>query len=230
MFFYAPINADSASKVGGKKFDQVKLDLKQYDETIEDKKSLFLLVPKDLNDKEWVKKKLFHMVEIDQYTRKFLNTPNRNKYSEEEKEYFHKKFMPRFSSLDKENTTELKKLLNRYGWFKISEFGEQADRGAWLLVQHADLDLDFQKEVLTTLAKLYPIGETNRTNYAYLYDRVKAIGEGRPQRYGTQGQCVGKGIWKPHKIEEPENVDERRKSMGMPSMEEYKSGFKNICN
>jgi hypothetical protein len=210
-------------------YERVDIDLQRYDEEIEKMRQNFSKVPSDIENKDWVKSKLSHMVKMDQYMRNYLNIPYNNGYSEEEQKYFQKRFMHRFTLLDKENTSELKKLLNKYEWFNISDFDEQADKDAWLLVQHADLDLAFQKEVLLILTKLYPQNETNKSNYAYLYDRVKAIGEKKPQRYGTQGMCVGPGKWEPHAIEDASNVDKRRKEMGLVSMEEYKSWFKDIC-
>jgi hypothetical protein len=50
-----------------------------------------------------------------------------------------------------------------------------------------------------------------------------------PQRYGTQGQCVGAGQWEPLPIEDEKNVDKRRKEVGLPTMAEYKQNFKEIC-
>lgn len=211
------------------KFERAEHDLTKYDEEIEKMRQDFSKVPSDIENKDWVKSKLSHMVKMDQYMRNYLNIPYNNGYSEEEQKYFQNRFMHRFTLLDKENTSELKKLLKKYEWFNISDFDEQADKDAWLLVQHADLDLAFQKEVLLILTKLYPQNETNKSNYAYLYDRVKAIGEKKPQRYGTQGMCVGPGKWEPHTIEDASNVDKRRKEMGLVSMQKYKSWFKDIC-
>lgn len=211
------------------KFERVERDLLIYDKAIEKKKAEFSKIIKNENDKDWIVQKLDHMVKVDQYMRDYFHTPTKKSYSKAEEKFFQEKFMPRFRSIDSGNTQDLKKLIKKYGWFKISEFGEKADKQAWLLVQHADMDLDFQKEVLKTLSKLYLSGETNKSNYAYLYDRVASIGEQRPQKYGTQGKCVGAGVWEPDEIEDVENVDKYRKSMGMVSMAEYKSWFKDIC-
>lgn len=115
-----------------------------------------------------------------------------------------------------------------YPWFTISEFGAVTDSNAWLIVQHADLDTAFQKQVLSKLKQLYPKGETNRHNYAYLDDR-DAVAEKRLQLYGTQGICVGPGKWEPHPIEDFSNVDKRRAEMELGTMAEYIAVFKDIC-
>jgi hypothetical protein len=209
-------------------YDIADFDLSKYDSDLLRMQNEFSRMPIDINDKSWVKSKISHMVETDQYMRNFMNTPYKNNYTPEEQVYFQKEFMLRFSSLDKENTAALKKLLTIYEWFSIGAFGEKADMDAWLLVQHADQDLQFQKEILIILKKLYPIDQTNKSNYAYLFDRVKA-GENRPQRYGTQGHCVGIGKWEPSKIADASKVDQRRIEMGLVTMAIYKTGFKDIC-
>src|SRR5262249_24761475 len=84
--------------------------------------------------------------------------------------------------------------------------GEKADLQAWVLVQHADRDRAFQQEVLAILSTLYASGETSADNYANLYDRV-AHNSGKPQRYGTQGGCVGPGEYETYEIEDPANVE-----------------------
>ncbi len=102
------------------------------------------------------------------------------------------------------------------------------------MVQHADKDIEFQKSVLKILENLFPLGETNPGNYAYLYDRVATVpldpSKRILQRYGTQGQCVGPGKWEPFPIEEPNKVDERRRAVGLITMEEYKKMFEEICH
>ncbi|MEM7309637.1 MAG: DUF6624 domain-containing protein [Planctomycetota bacterium] len=130
--------------------------------------------------------------------------------------------------IDSAHTAELKQLLQLHHWFTISEFGPAADQNAWLLAQHADLDVDFQREVLARLTELWPVGETSPRNFAYLYDRV-ARAEGRPQRYGTQGACAGPGRWEPHPLEDPERVDELRAAMGLEPLEAYVAFASKMC-
>ena len=101
------------------------------------------------------------------------------------------------------------------------------------MTQHADHDVTFQKEILEILVDLWPQKETKPSNYAYLFDRVAASWQDPakrvPQRYGTQGMCVGKGLWKPIPIEDSNKVDERRAELGLPPLKEYIKGFKDIC-
>ncbi|MNL37149.1 hypothetical protein D3C87_1592760 [compost metagenome] len=135
--------------------------------------------------------------------------------------------------IDFENTEDLKPLLQIYSWFTISEFGRKTDINAWLLVQHADHDPDFQKSVLPTLEKLYPLKETRADNYAYLFDRVAASwndpSKRKLQRYGTQGMCVGPGTWAPLPVEDEVNLDKRRASVGLGPEADYIAIFKDKC-
>lgn len=168
---------------------------------------------KDLLDKEWVKKKLKNMFDIDQLIANFAMSI---------KIHFpalRAELNERLQALDNSITTDLKEILSKYHWITISEFGVQADQRAWLFIQHADRHPEFQKEMLDRLEKLAALKETMPEHYAYLYDRI-ARNEKRPQRYGTQGNFVN-GEWVPSPIEQPELLDERRKALGMMPMEDY---------
>lgn len=120
--------------------------------------------------------------------------------------------------IDKKNTERLIAIVAEHGWPTISMVYEDGARAAWLLVQHADQNPEFQKTVLKLMEKLLDTNEVHRSNYAYLYDRTHT-----PQLYGTQGECKGSGVWVPREIEDPENVDKRRAEMEIHigSLEEY---------
>ncbi len=130
----------------------------------------------------------------------------------------------RFCTLDEENTRWLKAQVSQTGWFTVRKYGPDADSAAWLLVQHADLDVPFQTEMLSILEPLVPLKETRQSNYAYLYDRV-AVNSGRPQRYGTQGRCTPAGVWEPREVEQPEKLDERRAAVGLGPEAGYRAVF-----
>lgn len=214
-------------------FDRVDADLKVYEATVAKMKSDFGAVPANPQDREWVKKKLAHMVAVDQFMRKFPAVIYEKKYTDKEMKFFWSKFMEKFRTVDLENTVDLKALLVIHGWFRISVFGEKADDNAWLLVQHADHDPQFQSEILVQLEALSKIGETQPGHYAYLFDRVAAswndLSKRKLQRYGTQGTCVGPQKWEPIPMEDPANVDVRRASVGLGTMAEYLEMFKDVC-
>ncbi|MGZ3771440.1 MAG: DUF6624 domain-containing protein [Bdellovibrio sp.] len=213
------------------KIDQ---DISVYDQKVAKMNSDFASQPVNQKSKDWIRSKIDNMVQIDQYLREYWNTPFIHSYSPSEKKEFDKQFLAKSLAVDTQNTIDLKELLKIYSWFKISEFGKTTDNQAWLIVQHADHDPKFQEDILKILERLYPLGETSPSNYAYLYDRV-ASSFGVPdkrklQRYGTQGHCIGPGQWEPWPIENPGKVDDLRKSVGLNSMNDYKKMFKNICH
>ena len=209
-------------------------DLVRFDEAVSKMKEKFSQNPSDPQNPAWVNTYLAHMVEVDQYLRlAALNWPYEKGYSKEEKDCFWSELAPRWKTIDEGNTGNITKLLTIYDWFRISKFGKEGDNNGWLLVQHADQNPEFQKSILVILEKLYPLGESSPANFAYLWDRVCASWQNplfqKLQRYGTQGKCVGPGKWEPIPVEDPEHVDERRKSMGLPPMSEYVEYFKEVC-
>jgi len=123
--------------------------------------------------------------------------------------------------IDKKNTAWLKRIVKQYGWPTASLVGKRASYGAWLLVQHADHDLKFQKKVLAILNEIYRKDneEINSANVAYLTDRI-LVHEKKPQIFGTQfTRKSEKEKFKPFPIKDKRNVDKRRKKYDLPSLE-----------
>ena len=123
--------------------------------------------------------------------------------------------LARMREVDRENTAFLKEAVAKHGWPGKRVVGVDGANAAWLLAQHAD-DLAFQKECLEKMEPLVAAGEVTAKDYAHLWDRV-AVAEGRPQRWGTQFDGD-----EPAPIEDPANVDARRKAVGLPTLAEYK--------
>lgn len=121
--------------------------------------------------------------------------------------------------IDHENTEAVKRHVLAWGWPTISDFGARHAGIAWLLVQHADQDVAFQKKCLRLMEPLVPIKEVSGPNYAYLYDRV-ARNTGRPQRYGTQ-LSFREGKMSLQETEDVKNLDKRRRSVGLGPVREY---------
>lgn len=124
----------------------------------------------------------------------------------------------RLEDADSQNLTWLKEVVTKQGWPSKSLVGGQGAKDAWLLVQHADTDREFQQKCLD-LMKTLPKDEVDPRDTAYLTDRV-LVGTGKKQVYGTQIIFMnGKLI--PNSIENPDQVDERRKAIGMEPLQEY---------
>jgi GNAT superfamily N-acetyltransferase len=105
----------------------------------------------------------------------------------------------------------LREIVAEHGWPGVSLVGEEGADAAWLIAQHADRQLDLQRELLPLLAHAARIGEAKPSHLAYLTDRVR-MNEGRPQVYGTQ---IADAAGTPWPIEDPDGVDERRRALGL---------------
>ncbi len=116
----------------------------------------------------------------------------------------------------------LEAILCRYCYPGFRQVGEQSATNFWLLVQHADAYPEFQNQVLHMMLVQVAIKNANPVNYAYLTDRV-AENSGRPQEYGTQVKYEGAGIGRanPKSLRDPANVNKRRATIGMESLESY---------
>lgn len=126
-------------------------------------------------------------------------------------------FLARMLRVDSANTRRLREIVRERGWPRAAVTGADGARAAFLVVQHSP-DRAFRKEMLELLRAL-PAAEVRRSDLAALIDRV-AVEEGKPQVYGTQFNLMG-GKATPLPMEDPERVDERRASMGLPPMAEY---------
>lgn len=123
--------------------------------------------------------------------------------------------------IDRQNTENLKRLIKVCGWPKRSVHGAGAVNDAWLLAQHADHDRKFQRSVLVHLQSAVAAGEAPGGQLAYLADRV-AVGDGKPQLYGTQLDSKGPCQMDFLPLDDRAKVEERRRAVGLPPLEEYK--------
>ena len=125
--------------------------------------------------------------------------------------------------VDRQNQAWLKTLLENHGW-PDRELYQEAATTAWLIAQHADNDLEFQKYALKLLTEAVDKGKALPKHRAYLQDRV-LVNQGLPQIYGTQIMREN-GVIKPRtEIQDREGVEERRKAVGLPPLQEYFDSF-----
>lgn len=129
------------------------------------------------------------------------------------------------SEIDKQHTKRMKEIIKHHGWPEESLVGEEAAMGAWLLAQHADHDVEFQKQALELLKAAVEKGEARKINEAYLVDRVK-VNSGEPQVFGTQFYEDAEGKFGSRPIEGLENLETRRKEVGLEPFSEYEKSMK----
>lgn len=123
------------------------------------------------------------------------------------------------ATADGENLPWLRQVIADVGWPGKSLVGEDGAQAAWLLAQHADSDPAFQRQCLDLLTAAAENGEATIVQQAYLTDRV-LLKEGEPQEYGTQ--AIGRdGRFVARKLRDPDHVDERRASVGLPPLAGY---------
>lgn len=117
---------------------------------------------------------------------------------------------------DARSTVALGELLKTWDWIDRHRFGSSVSSRAWILAQHADDHPGFQREVLRRMEPYLETGGVRPRDYAYLWDRV-AVNTGELQRYGTQpmGACNADGTLDLKPMEDPEQVDARRATMGL---------------
>lgn len=119
----------------------------------------------------------------------------------------------KINELDFKNLSTAKEILKTNGWPKISEIGKDGAHNFWLIVQHADQDILFQKSALHEMEKLKGTNELDMENYAFLYDRV-LCNLNYKQLYGTQVNWTRKGEASSFRaIVNEHEVDKRRAAL-----------------
>src|SRR3546814_20355699 len=89
-----------------------------------------------------------------------------------------------WDAVDVSNQERLAEIFDEHGWPGWSLVGQDGSTAAWAIVQHADLDLDFQRRGLELLEAAVDAGDASPGDLAYLTDRV-LVAEGKPPVYGT---------------------------------------------
>jgi hypothetical protein len=126
--------------------------------------------------------------------------------------------------IDVANSDRLRAIIAEHGWPGRALVGDEGAEAAWLIAQHADHQLDFQREALGLLERAVHCGDAPASHLAYLTDRVR-MNEGRPQLFGTQVGDITNGVASPWPIEDEEHVDQRRASAGLESLADYLKNF-----
>ena len=122
-------------------------------------------------------------------------------------------------AIDAANTRRMKEIIRLRGFPGRSLVGLDGAQAAFLLVQHADQDLAFQKAVLPQVERAYTAGEVPGEAVALLTDRI-LVAEGKPQRYGSQ-VAIENGTIRVQPTIDDATLDSRRSQLGLPPMREY---------
>lgn len=116
------------------------------------------------------------------------------------------------------NFPAIEKIFRQFGFPGYALAGRKTSEQYFLLVQHSDFNPEFQLKVLKSMKKEVLKQNASGQNFAFLTDRVE-INFGRPQIYGTQVIMGRNTQIKP--CVDPNKLNERRHSIGLPTIEEY---------
>lgn len=126
-----------------------------------------------------------------------------------------------FNKVDSANYFALRKIINSLGFPSWDCVGKSGANKFWLLVQHQDSHVEFQKEVLQLMEQLWLKGKVSAVDYAYLVDRVK-VNTGELQVFGTQFELnTDRSSYVPKPVIDPSNLNARREKLGLGSIEIY---------
>jgi hypothetical protein len=124
-------------------------------------------------------------------------------------------------SLDKENFVILSKKIDSLGWLGKDMVGDSANEAIFLVIQHSNITI--MEKYLPIMRKAVAENKASKQNFALLIDRVE-VNYNRKQIYGSQlYEKDGKYIL--HDVIEPAKLNERRKEMGLETIEEYLKRF-----
>lgn len=124
----------------------------------------------------------------------------------------------RWRTIDSENLKQFKAIVAKCGWPKT----KKDSHSAWLLAQHADSDIAFQRLAKGLLEASVKAGIAAPHDLAYLADRI-AANEGRSQEYGTQFSQSDRCHLELDPVDDRDLVNRRRLAIGLQSLEEYEA-------
>ena len=153
-----------------------------------------------------IKREFLKRLELDQDVRKILN-------------------ISKMKRLGRDNVVYLKSVLDDIGYPDKTKIGAKASKAAFVMAQHADRDINFQKKYLRLMKKSDP-KYTEKKFIAYLDDRIR-VAEGKRQYYGTQFKIKSNGELEPQPIFKPKELDKRRKIMGLSEFSYYRRKLEN---
>jgi len=123
-------------------------------------------------------------------------------------------------ALQHKQVDRLKEIVARHGWPSRDLVGTDGAHAAFQVIQYADHDPIFQAEALELMESLWRTRQVDPADYAWLTDRVR-VQRGLPQLYGTQASIVlGQLQFAP--IQDTAGVDQRRASVGLDPLAEYR--------
>lgn len=158
---------------------------------------------------------LDRIYEKDQQYRKEINS-TRKKYGQDSPQMH--ALWDTINFYDSLNLQSVSYILDHYGWAGRNTVGEKGSQALWLVIQHAPLEV--QEKYFPLMQNAVEKGKASKADLAYLQDRI-LMRHNKAQLYGTQYKVDpvtgNTELWK---LEDAEHVNERRKEVGLPPMED----------
>lgn len=120
---------------------------------------------------------------------------------------------------DSLNLLEVTSILDKYGWLSADVVGANGNQTLFLVIQHSNQVT--QEKYLPMMREAVKNGNAQSSSLALLEDRV-ALAQGKKQIYGSQiarDSVTQEFYVRP--LEDPDNVDKRRASVGLQPLSEY---------
>lgn len=134
-----------------------------------------------------------------------------------------KELNEKMKTADMENLKKITEIIDKYGWPGKSLVGSKASQGAFLVIQHAELNI--QEKYLPLLLESAKKGELDMDNLAILQDRI-LMRNGKKQIYGSQVMYDEKTKkYQVYPIEDEQNVDKLREEAGLMPLYLYLKQF-----
>jgi len=121
--------------------------------------------------------------------------------------------------LHEKNAKILNNILDTIGYPTIDKVGIKANEAACLIIQHSISQQELMKKCAALLKSAVRENKASPQNLAYLTDRI-AVFEEKLQLYGTQFDWDENGNLSPNPYDDLTKVNERRKSIGLNTLEE----------
>jgi hypothetical protein len=123
------------------------------------------------------------------------------------------------NELHDRNAKILSEIIDSIGYPTIDKVGKEANEATWLIIQHSIGQPEFMRTCAELLETAVRENKADLKSLAYLTDRI-AVLEEKLQLYGTQFDWDENGNLSPNPFDDLNKVNERRKSIGLNSMEE----------
>jgi hypothetical protein len=120
---------------------------------------------------------------------------------------------------DKLRSERLKAIFQTTNLMQMSQIDPSLARSAFLIIIHAETDLPFQKSQLPIAFELGKKGIIGNQEYSILTDKI-AVAEGKPQVYGTQGECEN-AVWRIKGPHDRAAISTARSEIGLEPLDDY---------